>query len=156
MQIRPYANINLSKRTTFRATFTPTIATVEVQKSNRTWVEVGKWTDPAYWQPNRAYHIEGALAYSANGAEPNDPKRGNAIRRISQLKVWSSKSSLRAEVPETNSRTFQAWYVVLPVVAVAMLAAVALTIAVVLLRHRQKQARETSDLRAALNPSSDA
>jgi hypothetical protein len=89
MQAKQWTGINNSKRQTFRVTFLATKAYSELQRSDGSWQLIGTWTDPTYWQPLRGYHIEAALAISsANGAK-NDPGRGDATRKISNIKVWS-------------------------------------------------------------------
>lgn len=156
-QVRKFDGINTSTRTTFRATFTATKATVEVLHKSNSWVVVATWTDRSYWQPGRSYHVEGALAYSqqigsSGGARPNDPARGNAVRKISQLKVWSYQAcSGKLELMNNSSSSssgdihhaIQAWYVIVPVIVVIVAVIVAsLLVIVLILRQRSKQQQE--------------
>jgi hypothetical protein len=89
MQAKQWTGINNSKRQTFRVTFLATKAYSELQRSDGSWQLIGTWTDPTYWQPLRGYHVEAALAISSAGGAKNDPGRGDATRKISNLKVWS-------------------------------------------------------------------
>jgi hypothetical protein len=83
------SSVNTSHRTTFRVTYTATKMTMEVLQSDGTWRVAGTSTNPSFFQPDRGYHIEGALAYATPHSSTNDPGRGECTRKISGLKVWS-------------------------------------------------------------------